>query len=39
MLDLKKYDSLEAALRDALNRWPEEVCLIEADRDHEKAAV
>src|SRR5882724_3861830 len=36
MLDLSKYDSLGAALRDALDRWPDEVCLIEADRDREK---
>jgi long-chain acyl-CoA synthetase len=36
MLDLTKYDSLGAALRDALDRWPDEVCLIEADRDREK---
>ena len=39
MLDLNKYDSLGAALRDALARWPEEVCLIEADRDREKARL
>src|SRR5579863_2484341 len=37
MLDLAKYDSLGAALRDALGRWPEEVCLIEADRDRERS--
>ena len=37
MLDLKKYDSLGAALRDALERWPNEVCLIEADRDRERS--
>jgi long-chain acyl-CoA synthetase len=36
MLDLRKYDSLGQALRDALDRWPEETCLIEADRDREK---
>jgi long-chain acyl-CoA synthetase len=36
MLDLTKYDSLGAALRDALDRWPNEVCLIEADREREK---
>jgi long-chain acyl-CoA synthetase len=36
MLDLNKYDSLGAVLRDALKQWPEEVCLIEADRDREK---
>jgi long-chain acyl-CoA synthetase len=36
MLDLSKYDSLGAALRDSLDRWPDEVCLIEADREREK---
>src|SRR5690348_12044980 len=39
MLDLKKYDSLGAALRDALERWPEEVCLIEADRERERSRL
>jgi long-chain acyl-CoA synthetase len=36
MLDLRQYDSLGAALRDALERWPDEVCLIESDREREK---
>jgi len=36
MLDLRQYASLGAALRDALKRWPNETCLIEADRDREK---
>ena len=36
MLDLHQYQSLGAALRDALDRWPNETCLIEADRDREK---
>ena len=36
MLDLTKYDSLGAALRDALDRWPAEICLMEADREREK---
>lgn len=36
MLDLTRYDSLGAALRDALDRWPDEICLIEADREREK---
>jgi long-chain acyl-CoA synthetase len=36
MLDLRKYDCLGAALKDALDRWPNETCLIEADRDREK---
>jgi long-chain acyl-CoA synthetase len=39
MLDLSKYDSLGAALRDALGRWPAEVCLIEADREKEKSRL
>jgi long-chain acyl-CoA synthetase len=37
MLDLGQYDCLGAALRDALDRWPNELCLIEADRDRENA--
>ena len=36
MLDLSKYQSLGAALRDALDRFAGEVCLIEADREREK---
>jgi long-chain acyl-CoA synthetase len=36
MLDLTQYTCLGAALRDALERWPNETCLIEADRDREK---
>jgi long-chain acyl-CoA synthetase len=36
MLDLRQHASLGAALRDALERWPNETCLIEADRDREK---
>src|SRR5229473_40849 len=39
MLDLKQYDSLGAALRGALNRWPDEVCLIEADRERERSRL
>ena len=35
MLDLRQYDSLGEALRAALDRWPNEICLIEADRDRE----
>ena len=35
MLDLKKYNCLGEALRAALERWPEETCLIESDRDRE----
>ena len=36
MLDLRQYQSLGAALKDALERWPNETCLIEADREREK---
>jgi long-chain acyl-CoA synthetase len=36
MLDLTKYACLGAALRDALDRFSGEVCLIEAERDREK---
>jgi long-chain acyl-CoA synthetase len=39
MLDLRKYNSLGEALRDALERWPDEVCLIEADRDRENVRL
>jgi long-chain acyl-CoA synthetase len=39
MLDLRQYASLGAALKDALERWPNETCLIEADRDHEKVRL
>ncbi len=39
MLDLTKYDSLGAALRDAFERWPDETCLIEADRDRENCRL
>jgi long-chain acyl-CoA synthetase len=39
MLDLRKYKSLGEALRAALDRWPNEICLIEADREHENARL
>jgi len=39
MLDLRQYQSLGAALRDAFARWPNETCLIEADRDREKTRL
>jgi long-chain acyl-CoA synthetase len=39
MLDLRQYESLGAALRDALGRWPDEICLIEADRDRENCRL
>jgi long-chain acyl-CoA synthetase len=35
MLDLRQYNSLGDALRSAMERWPNEVCLIEADRERE----
>jgi len=36
MLDLFKYQSIGAALRDALTTFAAEVCMIEADRDRER---
>ena len=39
MLNLDQYTCLGAALRDALDRWPNETCLIEADRDREKTRL
>jgi len=36
MLDLAKYPSLGAALKDALQAFAGEVCLMEADREREK---
>ena len=35
MLDLREYNCLGEALRAALLRWPNEACLIEADRERE----
>jgi long-chain acyl-CoA synthetase len=35
MLNLSKYQSIGGALRDALERFADEVCLIEADRERE----
>ena len=35
MLDLSQYESLGAALSGAIKRWPDEVCLIEANRENE----
>ena len=37
MLDLRQYNCLGEALQAAIDRWPDEICLIEADRDREKA--
>jgi long-chain acyl-CoA synthetase len=39
MLDLRQNTCLGAALRDALDRFSSEVCLIEADRDREKVRL
>jgi long-chain acyl-CoA synthetase len=36
MLDLSKYQSIGAALEDALEQFSSEVCLIESDREREK---
>jgi len=39
MLDLNQYTCLGAALRDALEHWPNELCLIEADRERENCRL
>ena len=39
MLDLDRYSSIGAALSDALDRWPNETCLIEADRERERTRL
>jgi len=39
MLDLRQYSCLGAALRDALDRFAGQICLIEADRDREKVRL
>ncbi|MGH9517553.1 MAG: AMP-binding protein [Terriglobales bacterium] len=39
MLDLDQYSSLGAALSDALDTWPNETCLIEADRERERTRL
>src|SRR5262249_28785100 len=36
MLDLANYQSIGAALKDALERFANETCLIESDREREK---
>jgi long-chain acyl-CoA synthetase len=36
MLDLSKYQSIGASLKDALEKFSSEVCLIESDREREK---
>ena len=39
MLNLDQYTCLGAALREALDRFPNETCLIESDRDKEKTRL
>jgi long-chain acyl-CoA synthetase len=39
MLDLRQYNCVGEALRAALDRWPDETCLIEADRDRENVRL
>ena len=39
MLDLREYSSLGAALHAATERWPDEICLIEADRERENCRL
>jgi long-chain acyl-CoA synthetase len=39
MLDLDQYTSLGTALSEALDRWPNETCLIEADRERERTRL
>ncbi|MBV9183146.1 MAG: acyl--CoA ligase, partial [Acidobacteria bacterium] len=39
MLDLAQYSCLGAALRDALDRWPNETCLIESERNRERTRL
>jgi long-chain acyl-CoA synthetase len=39
MLDLRKYNGLGEALGAAIDCWPDEICLIEADRDRERVRL
>jgi long-chain acyl-CoA synthetase len=39
MLDLSQYQSLGEALRAALESWPNEICLIESDRNRERSRL
>src|SRR5437868_14464790 len=39
MLDLSKYQSIGGALKDALDQFSTEVCLIESDREREKESL
>jgi long-chain acyl-CoA synthetase len=39
MLNLSEYQSLGEVLRAALERWPDQLCLIEADRERERTRL
>ena len=39
MLDLPKYSSIGAALKDAVEKFANEICLIESDREREKERI
>jgi long-chain acyl-CoA synthetase len=39
MLDLRRYHCLGEALRAALDRWPDQTCLIETDRERENGRL
>jgi len=39
MLDLTKYSSIGAALKDAVEKFAKETCLIESDREREKERI
>lgn len=39
MLNLDQYSCLGEALRDAVDRWGDETCLIESDRDRERTRL
>ena len=39
MLDLSNYQSIGAALKDALDQFADEICLIESDREREKERI
>jgi long-chain acyl-CoA synthetase len=39
LLDLTQYDSLGDALAAAFETWPDEICLIEADRERERSRL
>src|SRR6266404_5511855 len=39
MLDLDQYSCLGAVLRESLDRWSNETCLIESDRDRERTRL